>query len=340
MTTSDSASLWRVIGAPGRARTDVHEVSPGCARSGPRRPTVSAVIATRDRPELLAKAVAAVLDQDYSGEVEVVVVFDHVPVSAELALEPGKRERRRVRVIANGRSAGLAGARNSGIDAATGELVAFCDDDDWWVPTKLSRQVSALQTADATMSVGGIRIHYGDVERERCPPGGVVDLRDLAHSRLTGSHPSTFLLRRVDLLGSLGLVDEAIPYGYGEDYDLLLRAARLGRVAVVPDVLAEVLWHPGSYFSRRWEAMVDGLGYLLAKHPEIAADRKGVAWIQGQRAFALAASGRRREAIRTALASLRSNPTEPRGPLAVLVAVRVLTADQVLRALNARGRGI
>lgn len=329
-----------MIGAPGRARADGYEARADSAQSDPRRPAVTAVIATRDRPELLAKAVAAVLDQDYPGEVEIVVVFDNVPVSTELVTEPRERERRRVRAIANGRSAGLAGARNSGIEAATGELVAFCDDDDWWVPTKLSRQVSALQTADATMSVGGIRIHYGDVVRERCPPGGIVDLRDLAHSRLTGAHPSTFLLRRADLLGSLGLIDEAIPYGYGEDYDLLLRAARVGRVAVVADVLAEVLWHHGSYFSRRWEAMVDGLGYLLVKHPEIAADRRGVAWIQGQRAFALAASGRRGEAARTALTSMRSNPREPRGPLAMLVATGVLTADQVLRALNARGHGI
>jgi glycosyltransferase involved in cell wall biosynthesis len=306
-------------------------------------PAVTAVIATRDRPELLAKAITAVVDQDYPGDIEVVVVFDQAPVREEITTVTPGRADRRVRATANTRAPGLAGARNTGILAASSELVAFCDDDDWWVPTKLSRQVAELTATGAVMAVGGIRVHYGPdraVLRERCPPAGVVDLDELWRSRLTGAHPSTFLLRREELVGRLGLVDEAIPYGYGEDYDLLLRAARAGRVVVLDGVLAEVLWHPGSYFSRRWDAMVDGLGYLLVKHPEIASDAKGFAWIQGQRAFALAASGRRVEAIRTAWVSLRSNPRELRGPLALLVAARLISAERVMSALNARGRGI
>jgi len=313
--------------------------SVGAEELAPEWPPVSAIIATRDRPELLARAVAAALGQDYPGILEVIVVFDQAPVREVLGPAPTESGRR-VRVITNDRAAGLAGARNAGITAASGELIAFCDDDDAWVPAKITKQVRAMQAADAIMAVGGIKITYGDVERERCPPGGVVDLRTLAYSRLTGAHPSTYVLRRADLLGPLGLVDEAIPYGYGEDYDLLLRVARLGRIVVVPEVLADVLWHPGSYFSRRWEAMVDGLGYLLAKHPEITADRRGVAWIQGQRAFALAASGRRVEAARTAMVSLRRNPLERRGPLALLVASGLVSAERVMGFLNSRGRGI
>jgi len=300
-------------------------------------PTVTAVIATRDRPELLAEAVASVLDQAYAGAIEVIIVFDQAPVRPELAMDsPG----RTVRVLANARSTGLAGARNTGIDAAGGDVIAFCDDDDIWVPDKLARQVPRLMADGVVLAVGGIRIRYGDVQRERIPPGGRIEGSDLASSRVTGSHPSTFVIRRAALEGTLGLVDEEIPYGYGEDYDLLLRAAKVGAIAVVPAVLAVVLWHPGSYFARRWPAMIDGLGYLLAKHPELAADRRGRAWIEGQRAFAMAADGRRLAAARTAVTSLRLNPREPRGPLALLVAARLLSAERVLRALNARGRGI
>lgn len=300
-------------------------------------PMVSAVIATRDRPELLAKAISAVLAQRYAGDIEVIVVFDQAPVRPDLASQsPG----RTVRVLANDRAPGLAGARNTGITAAGGEIVAFCDDDDTWVPDKLERQVPPLLADGVVMAVGGIRIRYGDTTRERIPPEGTIEGSDLASSRVTGSHPSTFLLRREALRGALGLVDEGIPYGYGEDYDLLLRAARVGRIAVVPAVLAIVLWHPGSYFSRRWVAMIDGLAYLVDKHPEIAADRRGRAWVEGQRAFAMAADGRRLAAAKTALTSLRFNPREPRGPLALLIAARLLSAERVLNALNARGRGI
>lgn len=305
--------------------------------TGDQLPAVSTVIATRDRPELLAEAVSSVLGQRYAGDVEVIVVFDQAPARPELAEQaPG----RTVRVLANDRTPGLAGARNTGITAAGGDVIAFCDDDDTWVPEKLALQVPVLMADRVVLAVGGIRIRYGDTTRERIPSGGTIEGSDLASSRVTGSHPSTFLIRRDALLGELGLVDEEIPYGYGEDYDLLLRAARIGRIAVVPAVLAVVLWHPGSYFSRRWAAMIDGLGYLVEKHPEIATDRRGRAWVEGQRAFAMAADGRRLAAARTALASLRLNPREPRGPLALLVAARVLSAERVLSTLNARGRGI
>jgi len=303
---------------------------------------VTTVIATRDRPELLAEAVSSVLGQHYGGDIEVILVFDQAPVRPELAMSSTTPAGacRTVRVVANARTPGLAGARNTGVVAAGGEVIAFCDDDDTWVTDKLERQVPLLMADGVVMAVGGIRIAYGDIRRERIPPGGTIDGSDLAGSRMTGSHPSTFLIRREALLGSLGLVDEDIPYGYGEDYDLLLRAARVGKIAVVPCVLAIVLWHPGSYFSRRWAAMIDGLGYLVDKHPEIAADRRGVAWIQGQRAFAMAADGRRVDAARTAIRSMRLNPREPRGPLALLVAARVVSAERILGALNARGRGI
>lgn len=324
-----------IVSSDDRAAVELDSPAPVPRRA--KLPSVTAVIATRDRPELLDAAIASVLGQAYEAAIEVIVVFDQAPKRDELARADPRRS---VRVVENNRSVGLAGARNTGILAAEGDLIAFCDDDDSWVPDKLARQVTRLVNDHAIMAVGGIRITYGDVIRERCPASATVTSDDLARSRMTGAHPSTFLLRAAALRGDLGLVDEALPYGYGEDYDLLLRAARLGPISVVGEVLAEVLWHPGSYFSRRWEAMIDGLGYLLAKHPEITADKHGTAWIQGQRAFAMAAAGRRRDAIATAWKSFRLDPRELRAPLAVLVACHLVSAERVMRALNSRGRGI
>src|SRR6266536_3212444 len=101
-------------------------------------PTVSVVVPTRDRPELLRRAVQQVLDQRYPGEIECVVVFDQsdpAEVPVELA------EGRRLRTVRNQRAPGLAGARNAGVLASTGELVAFCDDDDEWLAGKVAAHV-------------------------------------------------------------------------------------------------------------------------------------------------------------------------------------------------------
>ena len=59
--------------------------------------------------------------------------------------------------MTNERTPGLAGGRNSGILAGSGELVAFCDDDDEWLPTKVEKQVEAL--AGAVGAHGGDRHH-------------------------------------------------------------------------------------------------------------------------------------------------------------------------------------
>lgn len=301
-------------------------------------PHVDAIIATKDRRELLLKALEGILGQDYDGDIRVTVVFDDVPVDHSLERsEPG----RSVRVMANGRSSGLAGGRNTGLDHAEHPLVAFCDDDDIWRPSKLQTQVHRMQEEDAVGCVTGILIHSGDRRIPRIPDVAEISAQDLHRSRLTGAHPSSFVFARDWLRDQVGMVDEDLPFGYGEDFDLLLRACQSGRIAIVREPLVDVLWHAGSFFTQRWAGMAAGLEYVLAKHPGLTADRRGFAWMEGQRAFALAAKGGdRRKALHAASRSLRSRITEPRGWLAIAVTMNVLDANWVMRFLNARGRGI
>lgn len=301
-------------------------------------PDVDAIIATKDRRELLLKAIEGIVGQDYEGEIRLTIVFDDVPPDPTLERTwPG----REVRVTTNERASGLAGARNTGLLRADHPLVAFCDDDDIWRPHKLRAQVHQMRADDSQGCVTGIMIHSGERRIPRIPDVTEISAEELTHSRLTGAHPSSFVFRRPWLLEDVGTVDEHLPFGYGEDFDLLLRASRAGTISIVAQPLVDVLWHSGSFFTQRWAGMAAGLGYLLNKHTELAADRRGFAWIEGQRAFALAAKGGdRREAQRAAMRSIRSRAAEPRGWLAIAVSLGVLDGNQVLRFLNARGRGI
>lgn len=300
---------------------------------------VDVIIATKDRVELLRKSIDAVLAQSYPGRIRLSVVYDQTVPNSALEVSSGNRA---IRVLRNVRTPGLPGSRNTGLMAATSPLVAFCDDDDAWRPYKLDRQVAQLVATDAIGAVGGIEVHYGGQKRVRIPSVTEITSADLAGSRLTGAHPSTYMFDRDRLLETVGLVDEDLPYGYGEDYDLLLRATESGRVIVVSEILADVLWHPGgSYFSQKWEAMADGLEYLLLKHPAIKQNRRGNAWMEGQRAFALAAQGNQpRVAVQTAMKSLRLSLAEPRGYLALAVAARIVRPQFIVNTLNAKGRGI
>lgn len=300
-------------------------------------PGVSTVIATRDRPELLAKAVAAVLAQDYDGPIEVIAVFDRsTPVTA---LERGSTEHRRVRVVRNERSPGLPGARNTGIALATHPLLGLCDDDDMWLPAKLRAQTAAMAATGAQASVTGIRVHYGSRVRHRTCAAALLRHDDLVRDRVTAAHPSTYLVER-SVATAAGPVDELLPGGYGEDYDWLLRIARHTDIASVSEPMVEVLWHPGSFFTRRWDTIIDALSYLLDKHPEIAGDAHGAARIHGQLAFAHAAQGRRDRAWSQLRSTVRRNPGERRVLATVLVLSGLVSADQVLHLANRFGRGI
>jgi len=302
--------------------------------AGPRRPpAVTVVIPTRDRPALLRTAVDAVLAQDYPGEVRCVVVHD--------GTEPDRAlEREAVTVTSNVRSPGLAGARNSGIALADTELVAFCDDDDRWLPDKLSRQVEVFRSDPQARFVScGIRVRYGDRVVERSLPVDRVTFADLLRDRLTELHPSTFLIQR-SLLDEIGMVDEALPGSYAEDYELLLRAARVAPVRSLPDVLVEVLWHPKSYFTGRWATVSAALQRLLATYPDFYREKAGAARLSGQIAFAEAAQGHRGAAVRWAARTAVLRPTERRAVLALAVAAKAVSGERVVRELNARGRGI
>jgi glycosyltransferase involved in cell wall biosynthesis len=301
-------------------------------------PSVSVVVPTRDRPELLRRAVQQVLDQEYPGAIECLVVFDQSEPE-EIPVQPGPR--RRLRAVANRRAPGLAGARNTGALEAGGELVAFCDDDDEWLPRKLAAQVELLgDRPEAAVVACGIQVQYGDRLIERLPPPGPVPLERFLRSRVMEIHPSTILVRRQALLGPIGLVDEDLPGSYGEDYEWLLRAARVAPVLVVPRALARVHWHPTSFFTGRWQTIAEAIAYLIDKHPELREDRAGIARLEGQLAFAHAALGQRGVAWSWASKALRHNWRERRGYVALAVSARLLRAETVMRLANSMGRGV
>ncbi len=304
----------------------------------PAWPSVSVVVPTRDRPELLRRAVSSILGQHYPGEIECLVVADQ---SDPPALAVQHRERRRLRVLRNQRTPGLAGARNSGVVAAEGELVGFCDDDDEWLPDKLRVQVEALQADPGALVVGcGISIAYRNRRIDRLPSGAPLTMRDFLRDRVMELHSSTFLAARSALLGPIGLIDEQIPGSYGEDHEWLLRAARVRPVLAVPEPLVLVRWHTSSFFAERWQTIVSALSYLLEKYPEFDREPRGKARIQAKIAFALAAAGERGGARHWARRALRGNWHERRAWVALVVSLGLVRGATVLRLAHALGRGI
>ena len=301
--------------------------------------TVGVVVPTHDRPELLRETLHSVLAQDTDRALDVVVVFDRA--EPDRSLETLGTDRRRVRVVANDRTPGLAGARNTGILALDTELVAFCDDDDTWLPGKLTAQLARLDADPATELVTtAITVAFEGTETPRLAGTGTATHADLLRSRMAMLHSSTFLLRRPALLGELGLVDEAIPGSQNEDWDLLLRASARHPVAHVDEPLVRVRWGASSHFSRQWETRVSSLEWMLRRHPDLQTAGAGTARVYGQLAFGHAALGHRRDAVRWAGRATRVSWREPRSLFALAVASGAVSAESVMTTLHRRGRGL
>jgi glycosyltransferase involved in cell wall biosynthesis len=301
-------------------------------------PTVTGIIPTKDRIELLHRAIRSVVGQDYPGHLECLVVFDGSdPVELDIELPPN----RTLVTMRNTHSPGLAGNRNTGYLAATGDYVGGCDDDDEWLPGKVSAQVALLRARpDASLVATGMFVHYRGEDISRPSPGHDLHLEDFLRTRYPEVNASAFLISRRRLIDEIGLVDEDLPGGYGEDYEFLLRASRIGPVVCVPEPLTRIHFHDSSFFVSRWRTIDAALTYLLERVPEFADEPVGMARIEGQLAFANAAMGERKQAVRYAMSSLRKNPRTKHSYAALLVASRLVSADRVVAMARQRGRGI
>jgi glycosyltransferase involved in cell wall biosynthesis len=301
-------------------------------------PSISVVLPTYQRPGPLREALDSVLRQDYAGDVEVLVVFDHT--TPDLSLEQ-HGDRRQVRVLTNTRQRGLAGNRNTGILAARSDLIAFLDDDDTWLPGKLTRQVGALMSEPtAQFATTAMQVDYDGSLHERRAGTARVHHRDLLRSRMAMLHSSSFLVWREALIDEIGLVDESLPQSMAEDWDLLLRASRARPIVHVDEPLVKITWGASSYFSGQWAVRNAAQHWLLERYPEITEDRVAAGRAYASLAFGYAALGERRTAASWAGRALKASWREPRTYVAMLVMTRVVTWQWLVRQLNARGRGL
>lgn len=300
-------------------------------------PAVGVVLATHNRPELMRRALQSILSQDYAGAITVVLVFDRSQPDLSLVSTVADRE---VRVTTNARTAGLAGARNTGILALDTELVAFCDDDDVWLDGKLRRQVTRLQsTPGAEFVTTAMRVDFGDRSTVRLAGRDLVTVEDMARSRMAMLHSSSFVFRRAAMIDGFGLVDETLPRSMAEDWDLLLRAARQADIVHVDEPLVGIQWGASSYFNDAWRDKNEAHSWLLDNHPEIVADRIGAGLQYGKLAFGHAVLGERRDSLRWTWRCARTNPLERRWALALLVQAGV-SGEWIQKELNRRGHGV
>jgi len=205
------------------------------------RPEISVVIPTRNRRRLLQLALASVLDQ-HGVRLEAIVVdeasTDDTSAMVRSIADP------RVHLVRNDVPVGKSAARNRGIAEATGQWVAFLDDDDIWAPDKLLLQLEALRAAGRRWAyTGSINITEEHRIIGGAPPQPPEQVAEALHrvNAVPGGCSSVIVSKEV-------LPAPAFDgrYRLCEDWDLWIRLARTGPPACVAKPLVGYRVHSGN----------------------------------------------------------------------------------------------
>lgn len=297
---------------------------------------LTVVISTHSRPEQVREAIAAIRDQDHTGPVETIVVWDKTEPEWDLAVDDPHRP---VRILANDRTPGLPGSRNCGASSAAAPILGFCDDDDLWLSSKARTQLALLERSEADTVSCGLEVLIDGRIISRYGVDGVLRYVDLLTSRRMEAYMGTAMVRADAFWNEIGPLDEDIPGGYAEDYEWMLRATRHQPVPVHAEPLLQMRWIVKSHFRDQWPDWEAALTQVLADNPDFDRVPAGRARVEGQIAVAVAAQGRRREALSHIARTLRSSWREPRAAVALAVVAGV-PAERISTVLNKRGRGI
>jgi glycosyltransferase involved in cell wall biosynthesis len=275
----------------------------------------------------LAEAIESVKQQTCR-DIELIVVDDGSTDGTAALLAEQAATARHVRLAHSGMP---ERARNAGLAAAQGELVAFLDDDDVWHPAKLERQAAVL---DANPGAG---YAYCDL-RVLHPDGALSGPRlEARHKRparvfehlLSGwsIYPSCLMIRRAWLV-RLGSIDEQ-PSSQG-DFVYLLRLAHAAPAAIAPEPLVHIRQHAKNLSRQRElldvQHMIDILSRLPDRLPLTPRQRRltrvQVARLECHLGLAQMRARDTAGARRHLLASVRANPLQRRawGALARAVA--------------------
>jgi glycosyltransferase involved in cell wall biosynthesis len=228
-------------------------------------PTVSVIIPTYNREDLICKPIRSVLNQSYQN-FEIIVVDDHSTDDTEKVVE-GINDSR-IRYIRHQRNSGAAVARNTGIENSKGAYVAFLDSDDEWLPEKLEMQLNLFQKCGS--EVGCIYTGLAAVDKfNQVKSVKIPSYRGFLRDRLLYSNcigtPSTVMVKR-NYLEQVQGFDPNMP-SFIEDVDLWLRLSEHCQFEVLPEVLT--LYsdnNSGDRLTLNHKLVVEGILSFIKKH--------------------------------------------------------------------------
>lgn len=223
---------------------------------------ISVVIPTYNRANFIDRAIKSVLRQTYQN-LELIIVDD---ASIDNTVKVVKKNSdKRIKYIRHEKNKGAPAARNTGINLASGEYIAFLDSDDKWMLDKLNKQIQKFEkiSNDYGVVYGGYAyVLEGDENNS-----------SINHPRFKGDIFSNLLkhcyvgsptpLVKKECFHKVGGFDEKLPSC--QDWDMWLRISRYYKFDYIPDIVANVYLH-GNQISSNIKSKIEARELLIKKN--------------------------------------------------------------------------
>jgi len=210
---------------------------------------VSVVIPNYNYANYVCNAVDSVLEQDYD-QIEIIVVDDG---STDNSVEVLKKYGSQITLIQSSNS-GAPTARNVGLNRAQGSYIAYLDADDYWHPSKVSKQIALMKSSNANLVYCQMKILDTDdqvIDTTQETRSGNFRRDFLENPIRTPFIPSTVLMSR-KLIAHVGYWDTTFK-SPSEDFDYFRRCSKFTDFVVLEEQLVFHRDHPGSLTSRSLE---------------------------------------------------------------------------------------
>lgn len=235
---------------------------------------VTAIITTYHREfKFIERAIQSVENQTYSN-IEIIVIDDNQDGNAfSVELKKELENYPEVRYIKQDGNKGACAARNLGIRNAKGKYVAFLDDDDEWLPEKITRQLGVFQN-DKTGSIGlvfcqGYTVFDDEKQRkELYNPLGIKQTpthEDMLYADYIGSTSQPLILKEVIL--KAGMFDESFPAR--QDYEMWIRMTALSEARGIEEPLFLYHQHAGEQITSSGKRALDGYLKIYQKNKKV-----------------------------------------------------------------------
>lgn len=229
---------------------------------------ISVVIPTHNRAKILTRSITSALSQTHSN-IEVIVVSDGSEDNTKDVVNYFEKNDERIKFISYLDAKGANYARNKGAQAASGEYIAFLDDDDEWLPYKLEKQLEKFkENENIGLVSSSVEIIY---EKDKVKYNSISnkegDLsKKILYSNCIGS--TSTVMVKTNIFKKVGGFDENL--GALQDYDLWIRICQKAYVGAVEDICVRYYNQIGSaQISGQTEKYEDAYRYINKKYEKL-----------------------------------------------------------------------